>query len=201
MKNFQKNLLFLFTQSRKYGMIVQINHNILVYSVWGDEMGKMLVPEIYVKSVADIDLEALKNRGITAIILDLDNTLDSHRTKTPSPQALAFLDKLKSYGFSFCIISNGKQERVEAYLKDLPIPFVAKAGKPLKKSYKKALSILGTVPQSTAFVGDQIFTDVWGANRMGLLTVLTEPIEQYENSFFYIKRFLEHFLKSKITKE
>lgn len=173
----------------------------MVYFVWGDKMLKMLVPEIYVKSVADIDLEALKNRGITAVILDLDNTLDSHKTKTPSPHALAFLDKLNMLGFSFCIISNGKQARVEAYLKNLPVPFVAKAGKPLKKSYKKALKILGTVPQNTAFVGDQIFTDVWGANRMGLLTVLTEPIEQYENSFFYIKRFLEQFIKSKITKE
>lgn len=164
-------------------------------------MLKMLNPEFFVKCISDIDLNALKARGITAIILDLDNTLDSHKTKTPSPRALAFLDKLKSMGFSFCIISNGKQKRVETYLQGLQIPFVAKAGKPLKKSYKKALRILSTPPQCTAFIGDQIFTDIWGANRMGLVTILTEPIEQFENSFFYIKRFLERFVKSNISKE
>jgi len=164
-------------------------------------MLKMLMPEFYAKCVSDINLDELKKHGVTAIILDLDNTLDSHKTKTPSPRALAFLDKLKSMGFSFCIISNGKQKRVETYLQGLQIPFVAKAGKPLKKSYKKALKILGTPPHCTAFIGDQIFTDVWGANRMGLVTILTEPIEQYENSFFYIKRFLEQFVKSNISKE
>lgn len=173
----------------------------LVYCVWGDELLKMLMPDFFVKRIADIDLEALKARGITAVILDLDNTLDSHKTKTPSPCALAFLDKLKQMGFSFCIISNGKLGRVETYLQNLSIPFVANAGKPLKKSYKKALNILNTPSHCTAFIGDQIFTDVWGANRMGLLTVLTEPIEQYENSFFYIKRFLERFLKLNIPKE
>ncbi len=173
----------------------------LVYRVWGDEMLKMLRPDLYVKCISDIDLKALKARGITAVILDLDNTLDSHNTKTPSPCAIAFLDELKTQGFSFCIISNGKQKRVETYLQNLSIPFVARAGKPLKKSYKKALKILNTPPHCTAFIGDQIFTDVWGANRMGLLTVLTEPIEQFENSFFYIKRFLERFVKSNISKE
>lgn len=173
----------------------------LVCCVWGDEMLKMLRPDFVVKCISDIDLKALKARGITAIILDLDNTLDSHNTKMPSPCALAFLDKLKILGFSFCIISNGKQQRVETYLQNLSVPFVANAGKPLKKSYKKALKILNTPPHCTAFIGDQIFTDVWGANRMGLLTVLTEPIEQFENSFFYIKRFLEHFLKLNIPKE
>ena len=169
--------------------------------VWGDQMLKMLMPDFFVKCISDIDLDTLKARGITAIVLDLDNTLDSHKTKTPSPCAHAFFDKLNQLGFSFCIISNGKQERVKRYLQNLSIPFVAKAGKPLKKSYKKALEILGTLPQCTAFIGDQIFTDIWGANRMGLLTVLTEPIEQIENSFFYIKRFLERFVKSNITKE
>lgn len=164
-------------------------------------MLKIFIPDFYVKNITEIDLDVFKTKDITAVILDLDNTLDSHTTATPSDRALSFLETLKQNGFSVCIISNGKQERVEKYLKNLSIPYIAKAGKPLKKSYQKALDILNTTPVQTAFVGDQIFTDVWGANRMGLTTILTEPIEQFENAFFYIKRAFERAVKSRIPKE
>lgn len=164
-------------------------------------MLKIFIPDFYVKNITEIDLDVFKTKDITAVILDLDNTLDSHTTATPSDRALSFLETLKQNGFSVCIISNGKQERVEKYLKNLSIPYIAKAGKPLKKSYQKALDILNTTPVQTAFVGDQIFTDVWGANRMGLTTILTEPIEQFENAFFYIKRAFERTVKSRIPKE
>ena len=164
-------------------------------------MFKKLVPDFFVPCITDIDLDVLKNRGITAVILDLDNTLDSHHTKTPSAHAQAFLNSLSTCGFSVCVISNGKEARVNTYLQNLAIPYVANAGKPLKKSYQKALHLLNSSPDCTAFIGDQIFTDVWGANRMGLVTILTEPIEQFENAFFYIKRFFEGFIKSKLPRE
>lgn len=164
-------------------------------------MFKNFIPDIYVNSISDINLKKLKSIGIAAIILDLDNTLDSHETETPSKCALDFLEKLRSNNFSICVISNGKYSRVKTYLKGLDIPYVADAGKPLKKSYRKALDVLSLKPENVTFVGDQIFTDIWGANRMKLTTVLVNPIEQYENPFFYIKRALERFVKTKITKE
>ena len=164
-------------------------------------MLKNLVPDLYVHDISAIDIEKLKLSGITAVILDLDNTLDSHETKRPSARAMHFLEKLKENGFLICIISNGKKPRVETYLNGLHIPFVADAGKPLKKSYCRALDVLGCIPKETAFVGDQIFTDTWGANRMGLTTILVEPIKAFENPFFYIKRALEQFVKAKIPKE
>lgn len=164
-------------------------------------MLKNFVPDFCVKTIADIDLKRLRDAGMTAMVLDLDNTLDSHNTITPSPQALHFLDSVLSENFLVCVISNGKHARVSTYLHNLSIPFVANAGKPLKKSYYKALDILNVAPERTVFVGDQIFTDVWGANRVGLTTILTEPIEQFENAFFYIKRGLEKIVKRKIAKE
>jgi len=160
-----------------------------------------LIPDLYYKDILSIDLEKLKKSGIRAVICDLDNTLDSHETKTPSSSAIQFLDALKANGFLVCVISNGKHERVETYLKHLSVPFLANAGKPLKKSYLRALSLLHCPAEETAFIGDQIFTDTWGANRMGLLTILVDPIENFENPFFYIKRALETIVKAKITKE
>lgn len=159
------------------------------------------VPDYYCRDISKVPLLDLKKSGIRAMICDLDNTLDSHETPVPSESALAFLGELRSLGFSVCIISNGKHARVARYLKDLSLPYIAKAGKPKKKSYQKALKILKCKPEHAAFVGDQIFTDTWGANRMGLTTVLVEPIESIENPFFYPKRALEKIVKARITKE
>lgn len=164
-------------------------------------MLKILIPDHYYDNISCIDLEILKEKGIKHVICDLDNTLDSHNQKTPSETALAFLNKLRDNGFLVCIISNGKHARVKKYLTDYPLHFTAQAGKPLKKSYINAMAEIGAVPSSTAFIGDQIFTDVLGANLVGLTTVLVEPIESIENAFFHIKRPLEKIVKAKIVKE
>lgn len=81
-----------------------------------------LVPDLFVHDISAIDLNKLKENGISAVILDLDNTLDSHETKTPSARALSFLEELKAGGFLVCVISNGKRRRVEAYLAGFEIP-------------------------------------------------------------------------------
>lgn len=164
-------------------------------------MFKKLIPDFYYDDISCINVQKLKDLGIRYVICDLDNTLDSHNTKEPSSSALDFLDKLKDSGFTVCIISNGKYERVKKYLSNYPLDYIAKAGKPLKKSYVKAMNKIGAIPEKTAFIGDQIFTDVLGANNVGLTTILVTPIESIENSFFYIKRALEKIVKSKITKE
>ncbi len=164
-------------------------------------MFNKLIPDFYYDNISCIDIQKLKVSGIEYVICDLDNTLDSHNTKEPSCTALSFLNSLKDAGFTVCIISNGKHERVKKYLSNYPLSFIAKAGKPLKKSYLKAMNEIGAESSKTAFIGDQIFTDVLGANRIGLTTILVTPIESIENSFFYIKRALEKIVKSKITKE
>ena len=160
-----------------------------------------LIPDYYYHDISEIPISMLKEKGISAVICDLDNTLDSHKTPTPSEAALAFLTELKNQNFSVCIISNGKQPRVDRYLAKLSLPYIAEAGKPLKKSYLNALKTLKCKPKDAAFIGDQIFTDVWGANRMGLTTILVEPIDSIENAFFYFKRPLEKLIKRRIQKE
>ncbi len=164
-------------------------------------MLKKLIPDFYYDDISCIDIQKLKDLNIEYVICDLDNTLDSHNTKEPSSSALSFLNSLKDAGFTVCIISNGKQERVKRYLASYPLEYIAKAGKPLKKSYIHAMKQIGADASKTAFIGDQIFTDILGANNVGLTTILVTPIESIENSFFYIKRALEKIVKSKITKE
>lgn len=164
-------------------------------------MFKKLIPNFYYDDISCINIQKLKDLNIKYVICDLDNTLDSHNVKEPSESALRFLNSLKDAGFTVCIISNGKHERVKKYLADYPLDYIAKAGKPLKKSYLSAMAKIGAKASETAFIGDQIFTDVLGANRVGLTTILVTPIESIENSFFYIKRALEKVVKSKITKE
>lgn len=164
-------------------------------------MFKKFIPDFYYENISCINLDVLKEKGIKYVICDVDNTLDSHNVPRPSDKAVAFLKKLEDYGFTVCIISNGRHERVKEYLSDYSLEYIAKAGKPLKKSYIKAMKKIGADANSCAFIGDQIFTDILGANIMGLTSILVTPIEQYENAFFYLKRALEKIVISKITKE
>ena len=161
---------------------------------------RKLKPDFYYDDISRIPLSMLKEMGIRAVICDLDNTLDCHETPTPSEKALHFLNELHAMNFDVCIISNGKQPRVDRYVQGLGIPYIAKAGKPAKKSYLKALKTVKCKPKAAAFVGDQIFTDTWGANRIGMTTILVDPIKSIENPFFYPKRFLEYILKANIKK-
>lgn len=161
-------------------------------------MGKRLLPDKTADSIFSLDLQALSSRGIRGIIFDIDNTLESHRVPEPSARVCTFLDRVQNAGFRVCLISNGKKNRVERFNSRLHLPAIARAGKPLKKNLRRALTFLNTSPEETALVGDQIFTDVYGGNRMGFYTILVNPIEQIENKFFYIKRFLERMIRKKI---
>ena len=157
-----------------------------------------LLPDLKLHTVYDIDSARLYQRGIRGIIFDIDNTLENHRTATPGKQTAALLRRLQDEGFALCLISNGKKTRVEKFAARLGLPAIGRAGKPLLKNFRAALRIMGTNKASTAIVGDQIFTDIWGGNRAGILTILVDPIEQYENKLFYIKRYFEQFITKRI---
>ncbi len=161
-------------------------------------MKHRLAPGKRIDTVFSLDLEELRKLGIRGIIFDIDNTLESHRTALPGEKIRTFLSCVQSSGFSVCLISNGKKERVNRFNQPLGLPAIGKAQKPRKKNLRRAMQFLNTLPKETAMVGDQIFTDVYGGNRMGFYTVLVRPIEQIENKFFYIKRFFERLILKKI---
>jgi len=158
---------------------------------------KAFMPDLAEDSIHSLDLNVLWQKGIRGIILDIDNTLESHRVLKPSSETLAFLKNLKDTGFKVCLISNGKEDRVRLFNEDLGYFAMAKAGKPKKKGYRLAQKEMGLSNNQVAMIGDQIFTDVFGAKRCGFFSILVEPIESIENGFFYIKRFFEKNIRNK----
>lgn len=141
-------------------------------------MPKILQPKIYFKCVLDIDYEIFSANGIIAVILDLDNTLAPWKATEFPNEIIAWIAKLKETGIRFCLVSNGRSERVANIVQAIDIPFVSGAQKPRKKAFLTAMAILGSQPENTAVIGDQIFTDVLGGNRLGLFTILVEPIDR-----------------------
>ncbi|MGM9572769.1 MAG: YqeG family HAD IIIA-type phosphatase [bacterium] len=140
----------------------------------------MLYPNEYHKVVLDIDLQNLKNKGIRLILLDLDNTLLEWHKQEARKDILAWLREAEGLGFQLCVVSNNKPPRVGAAAKKLGLPFVCRAKKPLAGGFRRAMQEYGFQPQETCIIGDQIFTDVLGGNRLGLYTILVQPLTNHD---------------------
>lgn len=152
----------------------------------------MFYPDEIIESAYDIDYENLFKNGIKGIIFDIDNTLVPHGAP-PDGRAKALLSKLSELGFKVLFLSNNKEPRVKSFRDDgLPsASYIYKGGKPGKSGYIKAMEIMGTDINTTIFIGDQLFTDVWGAKRCGIKNILTRPIHPKEEIQIVLKRFLE----------
>lgn len=143
-------------------------------------MLRKLCPKVQAGSVLELDLEELRQAGIEGVIFDLDNTLVEWKQDRLTPEIVALVERFKAEGFKLCILSNALEHRVEAVAQSLGIPYVSRAVKPRKFAFRKALGILGTAPEATAVVGDQLFTDILGGNRMDLYTIWTPPLSRTE---------------------
>lgn len=143
-------------------------------------MLEKLCPRVQAESVLELDLSELASLGIRGVIFDLDNTLVEWKQDILNPEIIDLISRFKDRGFKLCILSNALECRVEAVAKALDIPYVSRAVKPRKFPFKKALELLGTAPEETAVVGDQLFTDILGGNRMELYTIWTPPLSDTE---------------------
>ena len=141
-------------------------------------------------STYSIDFDALYKRGYRNVLFDIDNTLVRHGAPQ-TEQSLAFLKGLMDKGFGVLFLSNNKEPRVKSFNDPLGAQYIYKAGKPGVKGYLRAVEMLGGTVENTIFVGDQLFTDVWGANRAGMHTILVKPIDKHEEIQIVIKRFFE----------
>ncbi len=154
-------------------------------------------PDEYLDSAYSIDYPKLYEEGIRGIIFDIDNTLVMH-DYPPNDKAVGLLKELDSLGFKILFLSNNKEGRVKSF-RDDSIPhamYLHKAGKPSRKGYIKAMDMMGTRPASTVFIGDQLFTDVWGAKRCGIGNILVKPIHPKEEIQIILKRRLEWLVLS-----
>lgn len=153
-------------------------------------MFKRFYPSEIAASTYQIDFERLYKEGYRGILFDIDNTLVEHGADA-SKEAIELFERLKKIGFQLCLISNNKQPRVERFNKDVNVNYIYDAHKPSTKNYKKAMELMKTDCTNTVFVGDQLFTDVYGANRVGMRTFLVEPISPKEEIQIVLKRYLE----------
>lgn len=147
-------------------------------------------PNVYMDSTYEIPFETLYEQGYRGVIFDIDNTLVPHGA--PADEcAILFFERLKRIGFQSVLLSNNKEPRVKMFHDDVQVPYIYKAGKPSVKGYLRAVEMMGLTKEQVLFVGDQLFTDVWGANRSGLTTYLVKPIHPKEEIQIVLKRKLE----------
>ena len=132
-------------------------------------------PTVYASSAYAVDFSKLYEKGYRALILDIDNTLVEHGAP-PNEKAVAFFENLRKIGFQTCIISNNHEPRVKSFAEGVGSDYIFDAGKPSRKGYEEALRRMGTKKEETLFMGDQLFTDIYGANRAGLKSILVKPI-------------------------
>lgn len=147
-------------------------------------------PDEYRDSAYIIDYEELYKKGYRGIIYDIDNTLVRHGYPADD-RAIALFKRLHSIGFKTITLSNNKEPRVKMFCDAADTPYIYKAGKPGVKGYMDSMRLMGTDSSNTLFIGDQIFTDVWGANRAGIHTILVKPIHPKEEIQIVLKRILE----------
>lgn len=158
---------------------------------------KWLRPRQTVGFLTEIDIDGLLLRGIRGLLLDLDNTIVAWDQHDVEHQVQEWIHQAKASALSLCLVTNAKSDRVERAIKPLGIPYVALARKPMLRGFRKAMHMLGTAPNETAMVGDQIFTDVLGANLLGVYSILIELPDPKEQWWMKGTRRLEKWVKKK----
>lgn len=153
-------------------------------------MLRMFYPDEYVDSTYRIPFEKLYEEGYRGIIFDIDNTLVPHGAPADE-RAKELFARLKAIGFDCCLLSNNQEPRVKMFNDDVYVNYIFDAHKPSVKNYQKAMELMGTDAESTIFIGDQLFTDVWGAKRTGIRNILVKPIHPKEEIQIVFKRYLE----------
>lgn len=153
-------------------------------------MFQKFYPDIYVNSTYEIDFDSLYRDGYRGLIFDIDNTLVTHGAPADD-RAKALFAHLKELGFSCCLLSNNQEPRVKMFNDDVHVNYIFNAHKPSVENYERAMQLMQTDRTNTIFVGDQIFTDIFGANRTGIPTIMVRYIYWKEEIQIILKRRLE----------
>ncbi|KRQ86859.1 UMP phosphatase [Caloramator mitchellensis] len=144
-------------------------------------MEDIFLPDYYVPSIYAIDYDKLSELGISNLIIDIDNTIMPWGSKEPDIKAKTLLNRLIEKGFNICLLSNSSAERVRMFKGDLKIYTYSSIGiKPMKKMFIGALKALNANRENTCVIGDQIYSDILGAKRCGIKSILVDPIDKTE---------------------
>ncbi len=147
-------------------------------------------PHHEAETAAGIDYEGLYEKGVRGVVFDIDNTLVPHGAPADEG-AIRLFERLRGLGMRTLVLSNNKEPRVKMFADAVKTAYIYKAGKPGVKGYHRAMERMHTAPDTTIFVGDQLFTDIWGAKKAGMETFLVKPIHPKEEIQIVLKRRLE----------
>ena len=155
----------------------------------------LFYPTLYRRRITDLTADDLRALGAQGILLDIDNTLTTHDNPVLDERVRAWLDEMREAGFSLTVVSNNRDERVRPFAESIGLDYQARAAKPLPRGYRAAVKTMGLSTRQCVAVGDQIFTDILGANLSGVKSVLLEPIEpETRQKFIVFKRRIERGL-------
>lgn len=148
-------------------------------------------PDFAFYRITDIEISFLKKNNIKGLILDVDNTLTTHDNPTPAEGVIEWIENMKQNGIKLMIVSNNHPPRVKPFADLLGIDFVCEGKKPLSKGFKQASEKMNLPFEEIGAVGDQIYTDILGANFSGIKSLYVSPIEHEKTAFFKFKRKME----------
>ena len=159
------------------------------------------LPSAFVKSVFLIKPEDLIENGIKGIITDLDNTLVEWDRADATQDVMAWLESMRDAGLQVTVISNNHIERVSHFCDPLGIPYICEARKPLKKAFLQAIATLGLPKEEVIMIGDQLLTDVLGANRAGLKSILVVPVASSDATITKFNRSIERRIMARFKRK
>ena len=156
-------------------------------------MFKKFYPYEYVKSVFGIDYNKLYALGYKGVIFDIDNTLVHHGDDS-TPEIDELFRQIHKTGLKTLLLSNNNKERVERFVRNIDTLYIPDADKPKTDNYYKAMEMLGLEKEEIVFVGDQLFTDICGANKCGMVNVLVKFLQREGETKIGKKRTIEKYI-------
>ena len=163
-------------------------------------MFKKLIPDMYQKDIFSIDYKKLKDNNIKCLLFDLDNTCVGYHEKNPTKELKKLFASLKKQGFIVVIFSNAMPKRLVPF-NNLNVDLHPASRKPFKTSYIKMLKKYNLKNEEVCIIGDQLFTDILGGNKVGIRTCLVEPVTSEDFILTKIFRSIEKVIIKKFTKK
>lgn len=155
-------------------------------------MAFSLLPRGVYPSFSALSPQALRDKGVKLVLADLDNTLAAYGVPAPSGEVTAWKDALAAQDIQLFILSNSRRPgRAQNFAQALGVPYQGRSGKPKRAGYLRAMERMGCTPAQTIMIGDQIFTDVLGANNAGVTPLLILPIRLAGNPGRYLRYAVE----------
>ena len=164
-------------------------------------MIEKFIPDIYQKSIYYINYDKLYKKGIRCIIFDLDNTITPSHVKKPTKRLKRLFDELRDKGFKVIIMSNAPKYRIEPFKTYLNVDACAFSLKPRKNKYERIMKKFKYKHTEVAAVGDQLLTDIYGANKLDLTSILVNPLTDHDFTITFINRIIEKFIYDRLDKK